>query len=396
MKAYNHLATRLFGVPLLINRQKLDAVLAAVSTRFTGETDAAPKAYGPGDPARRKPYFVSADGVATIDIVGPLVKRNSGDFLSGGPTTYGEIEYEFTDAVTDPAVKGILLQVDSPGGECTGCFELASLIRSNRGSKPIIAAVDGDAFSAAYALASAADEVFILPSGGAGSIGVWMMHVDWSAANEKDGIKPTYIFAGAHKIDGNPDSPLSDSARATFEEIVAKSYDAFVQCVVDNRGMSADDVRATEAGLYFGEDAVAAGLADKTGTITQAMNAMLARIAQPTRSNMEQPNAAAEPVKPQAEPPKAEPTATFATARQIVEMCALAGLSARASLGFLRPDASVEDIRGEILEAKVEQAGSEIHSHIMPDAGTGASNDPAKSGIVKRAEAMAAAAKGGR
>jgi signal peptide peptidase SppA len=395
MKAYHQLATRLFGVPLLISRQKLDAVLAAVSSRFTGESE--PKAYGPGDPARRKPYFVSAEGVAVIDIVGPLVKRNSGDFLSGGPTTYGEIESEFTDAVTDPAVKGILLQVDSPGGECTGCFELAVLIRSQRGSKPIIAAVDGDAFSAAYALASAADEVFILPSGGAGSIGVWMMHVDMSAANEKDGIKPTYIFAGAHKIDGNPDSPLSDSARATFEEIVAKSYDAFVQCVVDNRGMSADAVRATEAALYFGDDAVAAGLADQTGTITQAMDAMLARIAgKSQRSNMETPNAAAEPVKPQAEPPKAEPTATFASARSIVEMCALAGLSARASLEFLRPDASLEVIRGEILEAKVEQAGKEIHSHILPDAGTGASSDPAKSGIVKRAEAMAEAAKGGK
>lgn len=430
MKTYPQLATRLFGVPLLIERNKLEVILGAVAPRLELE----PEAYGPGDTGKsRKDFYVSAEGIAVIDIVGPLVKRASGEFLSGGPTTYGQIESEFTDAVTDPAIKGIILQIDSPGGESTGCFELANLIYSQRDSKPIFASVDGDAYSAGYGLASSAGEIWLLPSGGAGSIGVWMMHQDWSAANEKIGVKPTYIFAGSRKIDGNPDNPLSAEAKDAFQSIVDMTYGMFVDCVARNRNMTADAVKNTDAALFFGRAAVTAGLVDHVGTFSDAMQAMQSRISKSTsvamsaakstpRRNMKKPNASADTTDPQPGDPCPEcsgtgmvdgaectacngtakvldpdaakmppaKTATFAHARSVVGMCALAGLSARASLAFLRADVSVETIRAEILEAKADLSGKEINSHVMPDAGNNAGS-PSQSGIVKRAEAMAAA-----
>ncbi len=287
VKRHKQLATRLFDVPLLITLSRLKAILAYAGPLVGVAADeSAPAAYGPGDKGReRKPYFITEDGIAVIEIIGPLVKRNSGEFLSGGPTTYTDIEAEFTDAASDANVSGILLLVDSPGGEFSGALELSKLIYSRRGSKPVIAAVDGDAFSAGYALASAASEIFLAPSGGVGSVGVWMMHVDWSGANEKAGIKPTYMSAGARKLDGNPDAPLSPEAKQVFQDLVDGAYQMFVAGVARNRGMPEAAVRATEAGLFFGEPkdglptAVDVGFADQVGSVADAMAALRTRVA---------------------------------------------------------------------------------------------------------------------
>lgn len=422
-----HLASRLFGVPLLIERGKLDVILAALGPRLGVDTD--PVIYGPGDTGKsRKDYYVTEDGIGVIDIVGPLVKRNSGGFLSGGPTTYGQIESEFMDAATDPLIKGILLQIDSPGGESLGAFELSDMIYGQRGSKPIYASVDGDAFSAAYALASAADRVILTKSGGVGSVGVWMMHVDQSAYNEQKGLKPTFLFAGARKIDGNPHEPLSKEAASVFQSEVDRIYGMFVDTVARNRKMDSKAVRATEAGLFFGQNGIDIDFADQLGTYGEALAALRGAISSPlvkaaeqrvlaakaaTSANPKRSNhmegtqtadggsAAAEQKTQEAPPPAARPPAVtddgFARASQIVQLCALAGMTARTALKFLRPDASIETIRQEILDARAA-AGEreEIHSHILPEAGTDAGSNPEDSPLVKEAQRRAQAVKGGR
>jgi len=414
---YPHLASRIFGVPLLIERHKLDVILSVL-------------VYGPGDPGtsgkQRKPYFVTADGIAVIEIIGPLVKRAVGDFMSGGPTTYAELENEFMDAATDPAIKGVMLLVDSPGGESAGAMELADLVYSQRGSKPIYAVADGDAFSAAYALASAADRLYVSKSSGVGSVGVWMMHVDQSAYDAKEGIKPTLIFAGAHKVDGNPFEPLSADARATFQAEVDRTYAMFVSTVARNRGLSAAAVRKTEAALYFGQNGVDVGFADQLGTFADAMAALTARVkgvnsmspipislasapvpAQSAESvesmvSVSVAAAASAPVPvPSVESVKSvdnsSRSAVLAYAAEVAELCALAVLPAAE---YIRSGKPLEEIRTEVQNARAA-AELEIHAAVLPSTGADNPRQAARRGpkteaeiaaspIVKAAEKLAA------
>jgi signal peptide peptidase SppA len=354
MKSYQHLSMRLFNTPLLIQRAKLDSILAAIGPRLGLDLPHAEseviQVYGPGDggSSKRKSYYVTEDGIGVIDVMGPLVKRSSGDFMSGGPTTYGEIESEFLDAANDSAIKGILLQVDSPGGESVGCFELADVIHGARASKPIVAVADGDSFSAAYAIASAADQVFVAKSGGVGSVGVWMLHADYSGALEEKKIKVTYIHYGARKIDGNPYQPLADEAHAAFQAEVNRIGEMFVNTVARNRGMKASAVKGTEAGLFFGENGVSMGFADEVGTVSDALAALRRRIEQNAGSTAAR--SAAKTTKKgkrmenneenqPADAPNGAATNEaaiaaaraegFAQAARIVGMCALAKLNAR-------------------------------------------------------------------
>ncbi|MGD7175730.1 S49 family peptidase, partial [Ralstonia pseudosolanacearum] len=172
----------------------------------------------------------------------------------------------------------ILLDVDSPGGESGGVFDLADRIRAAAAIKPVWAAANDMAFSAAYALACAASRVFVSRTGGVGSIGVIAMHVDQSVKDAKDGVRYTAVFAGARKNDLNPHEPITDEAQAQLQAEVSRIYRLFVATVGSYRGLSAEAVTATEAGLFFGQDAVAAGLADAVGTFEDALAQLTASL----------------------------------------------------------------------------------------------------------------------
>ena len=149
---------------------------------------------------QQKP-FAFADGVAVIPVSGMLLNR-FGQSWGNYATGYNFIRSQMNAALEDADVKMIMFDVNSYGGEVNGCFELSNDIFAARGSVPIIAVVDANCYSAAYAIASAADKIILTPSGGAGSIGVVAMHFSYQAAMEKSGIKVTYVFAGDHKVDG--------------------------------------------------------------------------------------------------------------------------------------------------------------------------------------------------
>jgi signal peptide peptidase SppA len=424
----SHLATRLFGTPLLIERSKMDVILSVLGPRLGIEMEAAAPVTGEEGRAR-KPYHVTADGIGVIDVVGPLVKRASGDFLSGGPTTYGEVENDFMDAVTDPKIRGILLQVDSPGGEAVGCFELSDLIYSQRGSKPVYAVADGDAFSAAYAIASSAERLYVIPSGGVGSVGVWAMHVDQSEFNKRQGFKPTYIFAGARKVDGNPHQPLSKEASEVFQKEIDWRYEMFVNSVATYRGMSVGDVKDTEARLFFGENATEVGFADEIGTVADALADMrraiegaaslgraartatrqhqkreVSRMAETTEETAvveeqpveQQPEETAAPPVEQPEPSTAEEArATVLNfAADVAEYCALAGMAGRAA-AFIKAGTSLDEVRKQLLSARAAaEAEAQIHSHVLPETGSdpgwkGAKTDVQNSPIVKACDELA-------
>ena len=121
-------------------------------------------------------------GVAIIPVEGTLVAKLGMLCPYSGMTGYDGIRVNFLTALADDAVRAIVLDIDSPGGECSGLFDLVDTIVAGRGVKPIRAILTEVAFSAAYAIASAADRISVPRTGGVGSIGVVCMHVDWSRA----------------------------------------------------------------------------------------------------------------------------------------------------------------------------------------------------------------------
>ncbi len=282
------LAVRVFDEPLLIRPRKLYVILEAIGPRL-GLTDVdvdliaarLPMDDEPDDPdelddeARAaKPYEVTPDGIAVIGVSGTLVKKASWMDAWSGLQSYEMIRAEFQDAVADPRIQGILLDVDSPGGEVGGLFDLAGEIFAGRQEKPIYAIANDAAFSAAYAIASSAERLFVTSTGGVGSVGVIAIHVDQSGFDEKVGRKYTAVFAGAKKNDFNPHEPLSGSAKDDLQMEIDRLYDMFVSLVSQNRQMKTALVRNTEAGLFYGAKAISAGLADQVGTRDQALAAV--------------------------------------------------------------------------------------------------------------------------
>jgi signal peptide peptidase SppA len=267
-----HIAARVLGTPLVIGPAKLEAILAVLGPRIGIE--APTPAVVDGEVRRRGARVVTPEGIAVIPVFGTLVKRAGPIEAASGLTSYGELETAILDAATDPAVRAILLDVDSPGGEAAGVFDLADLIYEARSLKPVWAVANEEAFSGAYAIASAAERVVVPRTGGLGSIGVIALHVDRSARDAMEGTRYTTVYAGARKNDFNPHEPLSGDALGALQAEVDRVYGLFTDTVARNRRLSANAVRATEAGLFFGEDAVAAGLADEVGTMREALTAL--------------------------------------------------------------------------------------------------------------------------
>jgi signal peptide peptidase SppA len=213
-----------------------------------------------------------------IPLTGVLTPRYSFlSYLFGGGGGLVDFRDAFREALNSPDVGAIVLDVDSPGGLIDLVPETAAEIRDARGTKPIVAVANTMAASGAYWIAAQADELVVTPSGSVGSIGVYMVHEDWSGFNEQQGIQPTYISAGKYKTEGNPDEPLSDEARADWQQEVDDLYAMFVADVAAGRGVTAEQVRDGygEGRTLLADRALAAGMVDRVDTIETVIGALL-------------------------------------------------------------------------------------------------------------------------
>lgn len=305
------IAARAFNTPLLVEPSKAMAFLSGLGPRILGhkvemanhETlDASGTATLPArasilagglSASLRQhgdtPYPV-VDGIAVIEISGVLIHRGGWIGQSSGQTSYEGIAAQIEAAASDPAVRGLALEIDSFGGEVAGVFDLADRIRAIRGSKPVWAFIAEHAFSAGYALASQADRILLPRTGAVGSIGVVVMHADLSGQLDQDGLRVTLIHSGRHKIDGNPYEPLPEDVRDDIQREIDVLRFLFAQTVAAGRvgRLSQEAALATEAATYRGVDAVAAGLADEVIDLTRgfaSFHQMLSRtpILSPTR-----------------------------------------------------------------------------------------------------------------
>lgn len=195
--------------------------------------------------------------IACVDIVGPLMQR--GGWWLG----YDDVRAMLAEALASSA-HTVVLRIDSPGGECAGAFEAVRAMRADvaASGKRVVAYADEAAYSAAYAIATVASEIYVPASGGVGSVGVISTLLDVSARNAAEGFRVEVITSGARKADGNPDVPLSDDAIAREQAVVSELGTQFCELVSEARPLSGDEVAALEAACLYGEDAVDAGLAD--------------------------------------------------------------------------------------------------------------------------------------
>jgi capsid assembly protease len=218
-----------------------------------------------------RPYVI-ADGVLQIPVKGVLLHDFPYAFF-GYATGYDYIWRAFERGMEDGSVRGIALVIDSPGGMVAGCFNACDKMTalSATAGKPVRAYAAESAYSAAYAIAAVADTITVSRTGGVGSVGVVTMHVDVSGALQQQGVKVTYVHAGKHKVDGNSSEPLSATARARIQSRIDEMYGIFVDHVAGCRGMSADDVRATEALCFTASEAKSNGLADAIGALDDSL-----------------------------------------------------------------------------------------------------------------------------
>jgi len=263
------------GKPLMMSPEKLDIILGAVGSRMG--LDVPEGTAKISDMALRMGDVRVQGGIAVIPVEGSLVKRARIGSIeaASGLLSYEDLGTWIMDAATDPEIKGIVLDIDSGGGQVDGLFELVDMVREASEIKPVWAAT-GSAFSAAYAIAAATDKVFVSRAGGVGSIGVVAVHVDESEKDKAEGRLFSYITAGDKKANFNQHAPLSGAARTDLQEEIDRLYAMFVDSVAKGRGMTGQAVEATEAGLFFGEKAVESGLADQVGTDRDAIKEMQA------------------------------------------------------------------------------------------------------------------------
>lgn len=278
---YAHVASRAFGRPLLLEPRRGLSFLRGLATELGSRERAAgipAEAAWDGDDGggervryaslpvglveRGRKAFPQLGSVAVIEITGTLVNRLGSVEPWCGMTGYDGLRTQLVSALQDESIKAIGCYVDSPGGEVTGCFDLADEFREAAREKPVWAIVDGCCCSAAYALMHGATRITASSTGYIGSIGVIAAHWDISKMLDEAGVKVSLVYAGAHKADGNEYEPLPESVRAEYQAEIDAVYAQFAALV--GKGGRLDDkaARATEARAYLAADAVGLKLAD--------------------------------------------------------------------------------------------------------------------------------------
>ena len=376
IRALPHILSRVFDVPLLIQPTRLEALLAGLNAAMLRE----PLARGldprggalapdnaPTTPQEERPRGYRIErGVATLPVRGVLVRRAGQMTPDSTPLqSYQNLTHVLRAARSDSRVRGILLEVDSPGGEAGGVFDFASEVRRTAQVKPVWAIANDDALSAAYAVAAAAERVWITNTGAAGSIGVVALHADQSRFDAEAGFNFTYLYKGARKIDASPHMPLTTEARGQIQGEVDRIYDMLISGVAEHRRLPPERLRATEAALYFGDNALGAGLADRLGTIDEAHNALAEHVSPNTRrgtgmtTEHQTDTETGDNVISLDDVRATAVAATREAAGEIAALCTLAGFPELAA-EQIRSGASIEAVR-QLLQARQASAAAARH-----------------------------------
>lgn len=268
---YAHILAAFVSDIWAIEPEKLATIVDFLALQIEGEKFDADEIEAKIAPQRAASVARQEGSVAILPLRGVIANRmNMMSSISGGTSSEG-FSRMLGQVIADDGVKAVVLDTDSPGGNAQGADELAAEIFAARGRKPIIAQVNAQAASAAYWIASAADEIVMNPTAEVGSIGVYTVHSDVSAALEKLGVKKTVISAGRYKTEGL--DSLSEDARDHIQSRVDTFYGMFVDRVAAGRNVSSAAVRNGfgQGRMVGAKAAVREGMADRIATMAETL-----------------------------------------------------------------------------------------------------------------------------
>lgn len=285
---YHRILRQVYGADWAIVPERMQDILDVLAFQSTGGKLTAEEvrelvglgAVRPSVPAQR-------GTVALLPVRGIISHRvEMVNEISGpGGTSMEKFRDRFRSVVDNENVDAVVLDVDSPGGAVSGVPEMADEIFKARGKKPIVAVANTLAGSAAYWLASQADEVSVTPSGEVGSIGVIAAHREESEALSREGIRVNLIHFGEFKTEGNPFEPLTSEARENIQQRVDIVGHKFVETVARGRGVAVGTVtdKFGKGRLVDAETAVSAGMADRIETLEQAIQRVAGSVSDMSR-----------------------------------------------------------------------------------------------------------------
>lgn len=335
-----HIASMAFNEPLLLEPAYARVFFCALAgqlgiTRLTdtvsgvtlgAEQMAEPLAlFGDDEDMGTKPArsYQVTNGIAVLPVSGTLVSKTRALQPYSGMTGYNGIIARLQQAISDPGVDGILLDMDTPGGMVAGAFDCADIIARMRDIKPIWALANDMNCSAGQLIASAASRRLVTQTARTGSIGVMMAHSNYGAALKTSGVEVTLIYSGEHKVDGNPYEKLPKEVRADFQARIDATRQMFAEKVAGYTGMSVQAVLDTEAAVFSGQESVDNGLAEQLVNNMDALNVMRDAINKRTMisrgGSMKGTTASADTTQPAATAAANQPVATADTPAVVVD-----------------------------------------------------------------------------
>lgn len=242
------------GAPWSIMPEMMDTI-EAIASRETSPEAVAKEL---GRPLQNTRAVEMRGDVAVIPVFGPIFPKANLFTEISGATSIEMLALDFNEALNNPKVKSIVLDVSSPGGQVSGINEFAGMVKD--ASKHVTAYVGDVAASAAYWIASAADEVVVEATGLAGNIGIVVGYV---TAEQDD---PRRELVSSRAPDKRPDLN-TEAGRSVIQTQIDAIEDVFLNAVASGRGMTVDAVAAIRGQVLVGQAAVDAGLADKLGSL---------------------------------------------------------------------------------------------------------------------------------
>lgn len=285
-----HIASMAFNEPLLLEPAYARVFFCALAgqlgiTRLTdtvsgttldAEQMAEPLMLFGNDESGPRPVrgYQVEKGIAVLPVAGTLVSKTRSLQPYSGMTGYNGVIARLQQAISDPEVDGILLDMDTPGGMVAGAFDCADIIARARDLKPVWALANDMNCSAGQLIASAASRRLVTQTARTGSIGVMMAHSNYGQVLKSQGVEVTLIYSGEHKVDGNPYEKLPKDVREAFQARIDATRQMFAEKVAGYTGMSVQRVLDTEAAVFSGQESVDSGLADELVNNTDAIDVM--------------------------------------------------------------------------------------------------------------------------
>ena len=215
------------------------------------------------------------DSVAIIDVFGPIIPRGGMFAEISGAISVQALGLKFGAALASPDVKGIIFNIDSPGGNIVNIHEFANQIYEARGTKPIVAYTNGLCASAAYWIASATDKIVTDKTSSLGSIGVVAAWTDDSKAREANGLID-YEMVSSQSPNKRSDY-TSENGLAKLQAELDALADIFIENVARNRGKSTSTINDTfgQGGLMLADNAIKIGMADELGSLEGVIESII-------------------------------------------------------------------------------------------------------------------------